>query len=187
MSFTEILKILGSVVILALAFVAMKLLSDFEYEIRKDRVVYETLWTQDFEESSLDSLWSSNDGDLGIVLADGTLNLTPGQDNDILEFKPDFPSDSIYFTIRLKWPNRDIVNAKINLVQTGSKSIPLFSNASGDDDFVTLTSKKIACENCHHLNFNMSRAKTSVLNTDHTQWQIDHISLSALVVQKKLF
>ncbi len=187
MSFTEILKILISLVILALAVIGMKLLSDFEYEIRKDRVAYQTLWTQEFEESSLDSLWSSNDGDIGINIADGTLNLTPGQENDILQFKPDIPSDSIYFTIRLKWPNRDIVNAKIDLVQTGSKSIPLFSGATGDDEFVTLTSEKIACENCHHLNFIMNRTKASVLNTDYTQWQIDHISLFSLVEQKKLF
>ena len=187
MSFIEFFKIIGLIIILILAGVVLKLLSDFEYEMRKDRIQYETLWKQDFEDRALDSLWSTNDGDLSIALNDGTLNLTPGQTNDNLQFKPPFPSDSMYLTIRLKWPDSDIVQANIDLVRTGGNSIPLFANSTADDQFVMLTSDIIKCEDCHHLQFIMNRKNPSILNPIEPQWQIDYITLSAIVNQEKLF
>ncbi len=187
MSLLESFKIIGLLIVLALAGVALMLLSNFEFELRKDRIQYQTIWTQDFEVKALDSLWSTNDRDLGISISNGTLNLTPGQDNDNLQFKPLLPSDSMYLSIRLKWPDYENINASINIIQTGGKVIPLFSNSTRENQFVVLQTDKIMCESCHHLQFTMNRKNPSAKNALETQWQIDYISMSTFVTQEKLF
>lgn len=187
MSTKENIKILGMLIVLGLALGVMKLLSQFEYEVRKNRSEYYIEWQDDFETAELDTIWSSNDPDIAFKVSDGTLSIQPSQDQDILSVKPPFSSDSMYLELKLKWPDNNRYTASVDIIELGGKQIELFTNKNSDRGFVTLSSNKFYSENFHHVNFNIVALNPSGFKNADSPWQIDKISLYKKRVHEKLF
>lgn len=186
MTLLEMLKIAGMLVVLLLALAVLKMLSQFEYELRKDEVKYEVVWEDGFEDSSLDTLWSSDPRQY--TVSDGVLQMTPEAEVISLDIYPDMTQDTTYLEASLKWPDKAFYHAIISIVEVGGNVIPMMDNDKNTSDFTFLTSHKILCKNCHHINI-----KTYLKDTTNTKpfsksvFQIDHLSLKSKVQQEKLF
>ena len=187
MSTKENLKILGMLIVLGLALVVMKLLSEFEYEVRKNRSEYYVVWEEDFEAAELDTIWSTSDPDIAFKISDGTLSINPSQDLDILSVKPPFSPDSMYLELKLKWPDNKLYTSSIDLVELGGSKVTLFSNEQSTTSFTTIISDKFYCENCHHINLSITALNPNGFKNSDSPWQIDKITLYKKKVQEKLF
>lgn len=186
MSFLEMLKIAGMLVVLLLALAVLKMLSQFEYELRKEKVEYGISWEENFETKTLDSLWS---GDVRqFSLSDGVLKIDPGMDIISLDVFPKMPRDTTYIVTKVKWPDKAFYHASINIVEVGGKVIPMLTNNTSSAEVSTITSERIVCNNCHHINIK-TYLKDTINNKafKKSDFQIDHLSVMSKVLQEKLF
>lgn len=51
------IKIIGYLLLLGLCFLALFFLSEFQYQLNKNKISYEVVWEEKFDKESLDTLW----------------------------------------------------------------------------------------------------------------------------------